>query len=267
MARAANGSTSQRQELPIGEKGMEEFAQRTNNRRRQRRKAKASRNKVTVEPVLIAARRPDSPLIRTGVRNVVASAAPKRSSSVSYLSAAGEAAHTEALGENGVLANGGGDIGTGANGTAANSAAANGGSPVNAGSPANASGVGKRREVRIVQIGGNQSLDTDERKRRLLDRLVRAEGPSAISRVADDLRDSNFAIPKEQEVQLQLLEHENEERAREAVFIIAELLQKQPPIKRPILDQRLRRLEEYAEDPITRDAAAALRKSIRLHHG
>jgi hypothetical protein len=212
---------------------MEEFAQRTGNSRRRRRKAKANKNKVSVEPVLIAARRPDSPLIRNGSRSVIASAQPKR---VVVLHANGAATSNPALGED---------------------------AQADAPKP---NGNGKRRDVRIVQLG-NHTVDVDERRRRLLDRLVRAEGRSAITRVADDLADNSFGVPKEQELQLQLLEHANEERAREALFIIAELLQKEAPIKRPILDQRLRRLEEYGEDPITRDAAAALRKSIRLHHG
>jgi hypothetical protein len=239
---------------------MEEFAQRTGSSRRRRRKAKANKNKVTVEPVLIAARRPDSPLIRNGSRsNVVASAQPKRVSVVHLNGGAAPAAETSTAEDAQPRPNGNGD--------ASSHAASNGaGHGVTGQISTGHNGNGKRRDVRIVQLG-NQSVDVDERRRRLLDRLVRAEGRSAISRVADDLVDGNFGIPKEQELQLQLLEHENEERAREAVFIIAELLQKQPPIKRPILDQRLRRLEEYAEDPITRDAAAALRKSIRLHHG
>jgi hypothetical protein len=219
---------------------MEEFAQRTGNSRRRRRKAKANKNKVSVEPVLIAARRPDSPLIRNGSRNVIASAQPKRVTVV-HMNGVAVGANSEAAGESV-------------------------GDDAHLDGPKLNGSNGKRRDVRIVQLG-SQSVDVDERRRRLLDRLARAEGRSAISRVADDLSDGNFGIPKEQELQLQLLEHENEERAREAVFIMAELLQKQVPIKRPILDQRLRRLEEYAEDPITRDAAAALRKSIRLHHG
>jgi hypothetical protein len=78
---------------------------------------------------------------------------------------------------------------------------------------------------------------------------------------------SKFTLPKRQDVQIQLLEHENEHRARDAVFAMAELLQREAPIKRPVLDQRLRRLEEWAEDPITRDAAGALRRSMRVHYG
>src|SRR5262245_35374677 len=68
---------------------MEGQRERTSSRRRQRRKSKNARGKITVEPVLIAARRPDSPLLKNGFHSVIASAEPKRSrrSSV-YLSEA-----------------------------------------------------------------------------------------------------------------------------------------------------------------------------------
>ena len=57
---------------------MEGQGERTSSRRRQRRKAKNARSKIAVEPVLIAARRPDSPLLRNGFHAVIASAEPKR---------------------------------------------------------------------------------------------------------------------------------------------------------------------------------------------
>jgi hypothetical protein len=128
------------------------------------------------------------------------------------------------------------------------------------------SGVVRRRAVRIVKMA-DTVLAPGNREQLLLDRLVRSQGRGAISRAADDLWESKFIAPKRQEVQIQLLEHENEHRARDAVFIMAELLQREAPIKRPVLEQRLRRLETAAEDPITRDAAGALRRSMRVHHG
>jgi hypothetical protein len=126
--------------------------------------------------------------------------------------------------------------------------------------------VVRRRAVRIVKLADNV-LTPGNREQQLLDRLVHSQGRGAISRAADDLWESKFIAPKRQEVQIQLLEHENEQRARDAVFIMAELLQREAPIKRPVLEQRLRRLETAAEDPITRDAAGALRRSMRVHHG
>lgn len=64
-------------------------------------------------------------------------------------------------------------------------------------------------------------------------------------------------------MQLQLLEHFDEDVARGAVDVLTRLLGGAPPLKRPVLEQRLRRLEEYAEDASTREAAAALRRSLR----
>ncbi len=125
----------------------------------------------------------------------------------------------------------------------------------------------RRRAVRIVKVTDSALAPGSNREQQLLDRLMRSQGRGAISRAADDLWESKFVAPKRQEVQIQLLEHENEHRARDAVFAIAELLQREAPIKRPVLDQRLRRLETSAEDPITRDAAGALRRSMRVHHG
>ena len=124
----------------------------------------------------------------------------------------------------------------------------------------------RRRAARIVKAA-EQTVTTDNREQRLLERLLRSQGRAAITRAADELWESKFLAPKRQEIQIQLLEHENEHRARDAVFVMAELLQKESPVQRPVLDQRLRRLEEFAEDPITRDAARALRRSMRVHHG
>jgi hypothetical protein len=261
---------------------MEGQRERTSSRRRQRRKSKNARGKVPLEPVLIAARRPDSPLLRNGFRNVIASAEPKRSglASVQLTDAFGSpAASSRALSlDDGAHP---GQNGTSEHGPASFDDAAEGNRPTGSGafdaSPApvldaidradapRPDGV-RRRAVRIVKVA-EQALAPDNREQRLLDRLVRSQGRSAISRAADDLWDSKFVAPRQQEVQIQLLEHENEHRARDAVFVMAELLQRESPIQRPVLDQRLRRLEEFAEDPITRDAARALRRSMRVHHG
>ena len=269
---------------------MEGQRERTSSRRRQRRKSKNARGKISVEPVLIAARRPDSPLLKNGFHTVIASAEPKRSrrSSV-YLSEA------FASGSGNELSN---DVQTASNGHAVavdefpNDAAKaeardDEGDLVDASSVAAAgalAGIGsaeldgverpngagridvRRRVARIVKAA-EQAAAPDNREQRLLERLMRSQGRVAISRAADELWESKFKAPRQQEVQIQLLEHENEHRARDAVFVMAELLQRESPVQRPVLDQRLRRLEEFAEDPITRDAARALRRSMRVHHG
>jgi hypothetical protein len=303
---------------------MEGQRERTSSRRRQRRKAKNARGKITVEPVLIVARRPDSPLLKNGFHNVIASAEPKRSRRGSvYLtdvfsaaamgsasdgsndvaqrtedadldedgldvelteadgvSATNGSAHSSSVANgsvaNGSVANGSATNGSAANGSAANGSATNGsasqGSSFEGELDADKVSLGsarvevRRRAVRIVKAAENTAA-LDNREQRLLERLMRSQGRVAISRAADDLWESKFIAPRLQEVQIQLLEHQNEHRARDAVFIMAELLQRESPVQRPILDQRLRRLEEFAEDPITRDAARALRRSMRVHHG
>ena len=272
---------------------MEGQRERTSSRRRQRRKAKNARGKITVEPVLIAARRPDSPLLKNGFHNAIASAEPKRSrrSSV-YLTdvfsaaamgppsdgrndVAQERSEDDDLDEGGLAAELTETRSVSAtNGAATNGAATNGSGShgsegeLDADKATNGSArvEVRRRAVRIVKAAEHTAAP-DNREQRLIERLMRSQGRVAISRAADDLWESKFVAPRLQEVQIQLLEHENEHRARDAVFIMAELLQRESPVQRPILDQRLRRLEEFAEDPITRDAARALRRSMRVHHG
>jgi hypothetical protein len=236
--------------------------------------------------VLIAARRPDSPLLKNGFHNAIASAEPKRSrrSSVYLTDVFSAAAMGPASdGRNDVAQQRGlaefDEGGLDAELAEARSAAggvseANGfgshgaESELDADKATNGSArvEVRRRAVRIVKAA-ESTVAPDNREQRLIERLMRSQGRVAISRAADDLWENKFIAPRLQEVQIQLLEHENEHRARDAVFIMAELLQRESPVQRPILDQRLRRLEEFAEDPITRDAARALRRSMRVHHG
>ena len=85
----------------------------------------------------------------------------------------------------------------------------------------------------------------------------------AITRAAREYRQAGHEFPVEQQIQLQLLEHFDEELAHQAIVELARLIEIEPPLKRPVLEQRLRRLEEYAEDGQTREAAAALRRALR----
>ena len=119
------------------------------------------------------------------------------------------------------------------------------------------------RRGRIVQLRSSDSDEREQRRRRLLDRVMTSEGRGAISRAVDAYLDEGFQLPVDQEVQLQLLEHFDEARSREAIGTLSQLLAEEPPIKRPVFEQRLRRLEEYADEADTREAAAALRRVIR----
>jgi hypothetical protein len=195
--------------------------QRSGGGRKRRRKAR-SEPRAAAEPVLIAARRPDSPLLqpRKGRgRSIAASATP----AVRPLASAVAAAPTAP----------------------------------------SAVEEAPRRTARIV-TASNGSLDDRERqRRRLLDRLLAVDVRGAVSRAADEYLGSGFDLPDEQTVHLQLLEHFDETRVRDALGALGRLLCDEAPIKRPVLDQRLRRIEEYADEAPTRTLAAQLRRSIR----
>jgi hypothetical protein len=96
-----------------------------------------------------------------------------------------------------------------------------------------------------------------------LERLLSSDGRGSISRAADDFRRAGFDFPSDQAVQLQLLEHWDENLARSAIEVLRDIVTREPPLKRPVFDQRLRRLEDAAEDAATRTAASELRRVLR----
>lgn len=213
--------------------------QRSGNGRRRRRKARAEQ-RGNVEPILIAARRPGSPLIAGRDRSAVASAAPSGRRAwgmAAAMTGTDTAKPVEAPPAE-----------------AANGSAGNGTLHEN----------GRReRAARIVQIRRDDTDDRERERRRMMDRLMASETRGAITRAANDYAGAGFDFPEEQPVQLQLLEHFDEERARGAIEVLARLIAREAPLKKPILEQRLRRLEEYADEPATRTAAAELRRAIR----
>lgn len=120
-----------------------------------------------------------------------------------------------------------------------------------------------RREARIIKLAPRE-VDASELERlRMLDRLVISEGRGAITRLADAYLEAGFEFPSEQRIQLQLLEHFDEAHARAAMGALEKLYEDEDPIKKPVLEQRLRRLEDHADEESTRDTAAKLRRAIR----
>jgi hypothetical protein len=120
-----------------------------------------------------------------------------------------------------------------------------------------------RRTARIIALSKTHDNEQERLRSKLLDRLVSSEGHSAVTRAAREFREAGFEYPVEQRVQLQLLEHLEEATVREALFALSELVEREPVLKSPVLDQRLRRLEEHADEGATRLAAAALRRLVR----
>lgn len=98
---------------------------------------------------------------------------------------------------------------------------------------------------------------------RLLARLARAEGRPAISRAADAILAAGFELPADdQAIQLQLLEHSKEEHVEAALGRLAEILCSEPCERQTVLESRVRRLEAYADEPTTRNAARRLWRQV-----
>lgn len=100
-------------------------------------------------------------------------------------------------------------------------------------------------------------------KERLLSGLLAAQSPSAITAAADAIFAAGHAVPDEQEYHLQILEHADDGCVLSAIETLASLLGREPARRRPLLEQRLHRIEDSAEEPATRAAAATLRRNLR----
>jgi hypothetical protein len=100
-----------------------------------------------------------------------------------------------------------------------------------------------------------------ERREKLLGRLLAAEGPRAIARAADEFV-AAFGFPRtDEEACVKLLDHPDEARAREAMESLRAATTL--PKRRALVEARLRRLEDGAEEPETRALAAALRADFK----
>ena len=105
--------------------------------------------------------------------------------------------------------------------------------------------------------------DAELERRHLLGRLLDCEGSAAVTRAANAYRKAGFQFPEEQAVQLKLLEHTDEGEVCTALDILTALLDQQPPVQLPVFEQRLKRLEDGAENSETRRRAAELRRVLR----
>ena len=124
----------------------------------------------------------------------------------------------------------------------------------------------KPRAPRTARIVSASARDQDGRlveRERLLGRVLSSEGRGAITRAADQYLRAGFDFPIEQPVQLQLLEHLDEALVRVAIDALRGIVVNEPPLKRPIFEHRLKRLEDDAEEEATRSAAADLRRVLR----
>lgn len=193
-----------------------------NGRRRRRRKPAPKKKVEAVEPIIVAARRPDSPRLEKPTRRMKAASAKPRTEpdagSVRPLRAAEKVEPK------------------------------------------------RRREARIIQRKEEDVDEKEQLRRRLLSHYMASEGRAAITRAADNYFDAGFHFPAEQGVQIRLLEHFEEKRSLAALTTLKELLSLEEPEQLPILRQRIRRLEEHAEESATKELAIELRKMLQGAH-
>ena len=133
------------------------------------------------------------------------------------------------------------------------------------GSAAGGAGVKARANGgagRIVLAPAPQSDPRTTERQKLLGKLLVAEGRPKITKAADDFFKAGFTLPEEQDVYLQLLEHADEERVRAAIDVLGHILAGELPKRRAVLESRLRRIEQFAEEAATREAAERLRRRV-----
>jgi hypothetical protein len=115
---------------------------------------------------------------------------------------------------------------------------------------------------RIVLAPAPPSDPRTAERQKLLGKLLVAEGRPKITKAADDFAKAGFTLPEEQDVYLQLLEHGSEERVCAAIGVLGNILAGELPKRRAVLESRLRRIEQFAEEAATREAAERLRRRV-----
>jgi hypothetical protein len=120
----------------------------------------------------------------------------------------------------------------------------------------------ERSSKKVVSVPTRDDPRAPEREKRLT-KLMSAEGRAAVTKAAEDFAGAGFPFPEEQEVMLKLLDHGSEERVREALACLGRLLDEEAPQRRAVLESRLRRLEDSADDAEIRDLAEGLRRRLR----
>lgn len=126
--------------------------------------------------------------------------------------------------------------------------------------------VQKRRDAKIVEAPEAEHDPAELERLRLLDRLLHAESRPTVTKAADAYFEAGYELPPEQAAWLQLLEHQDEERVTEAIVQLTALLDDKPPERRAVLESRLRRIEEFADEATTQSAAAELRRVLHRRY-
>jgi len=126
--------------------------------------------------------------------------------------------------------------------------------------------VAERPAKKVVSVPNREDPRGPERQKRL-GKLLAAEGRAAVTKAADDFTNAGFELPDEQEVMLKLLDHSQDDRICAALTALVRLLGEEPVQRRTVLEARLRRLEEHADDAEVRTLATSLRKQLSPRQG
>ncbi|MEZ4443099.1 MAG: hypothetical protein R3B72_28650 [Polyangiaceae bacterium] len=124
----------------------------------------------------------------------------------------------------------------------------------------------KRTGAKIVAGPVGPTDPRELERERLLDRILHADGRPGISRAIDDFVGAGFELPRSQSVWLQALEHHDESRVVEAIGHLSDILDAEEPQRRAVLESRLRRIEEYADDSSAQSAAGRLIRLLKDKH-
>lgn len=116
--------------------------------------------------------------------------------------------------------------------------------------------------ARLVETPSDAGPTPPNKRQEMLRKIGAAQGSRPISDALDVFFAAGHTLPDDQEVYLQMLEHRDEARVREAITRLEHLLAGQLPKRKPVLVQRLKRLEEDAEESATRDLALGLRRKV-----
>ncbi|MCL2822362.1 MAG: hypothetical protein FWD57_00035 [Polyangiaceae bacterium] len=119
--------------------------------------------------------------------------------------------------------------------------------------------------ARIVLPPNPDADPRNAERRQLLGKFLTATGSASISHAANAFLAAGFEFPVDQETHVQMLEHSDEHLVLESINKLVSILAGELPKRRPIIEQRLRRIEDQADGENTRLAAAALRRMLHGH--
>jgi hypothetical protein len=122
--------------------------------------------------------------------------------------------------------------------------------------------AGAKATGRIVLAPPPQADPRAQERQKLLGKLLLASGRPGISKATNDFLRAGYTFPMEQDVYLQLLEHTDEARVQEAIDALSGILAGELPKRRAVLESRLRRIEQFAEESATREGAERLRRQV-----